>query len=86
MITGRIGSQFVAAFSITAVIQQMSSVLTQGVAQSSSIVVGHTLGSGDAKRAREEADAFVGLGIVVGVVAGVVILLVSCLLYTSRCV
>ena len=77
MITGRIGSQFVAAFSITAVIQQMSSVLTQGVAQSSSIVVGHTLGSGDAKRAGEEADAFVGLGIVVGVAAGVVILLVS---------
>lgn len=77
MITGRIGSQFVAAFSITAVIQQMSSVLTQGVAQSSSIVVGHTLGSKDAKKAQEEADAFVGLGIIVGVAAGVIILLVS---------
>lgn len=77
MITGRIGSQFVSAYSITTVIQQLSSVLTQGVAQSSSIVVGHTLGKGDLKKAGEEADAFVGLGIVVGIVAGVVIILAA---------
>ena len=44
MITGQVGAQFVAAYSITTVTQQMSSVLTQGVAQSSSVVIGHTLG------------------------------------------
>ena len=77
MITGQIGAQFVAAYSITTVVQQMSSVLTQGIAQSSSIVVGHTLGSGDTDRAKEEANAFLGLGIVVGIVAGGIILAVS---------
>lgn len=77
MVTGRIGSEFVAAYSITTVIQQLSSVLTQGVAQSSSIVIGHTLGRGERKKAKEEANAFVGLGMVVGLAAGGLILLVA---------
>ena len=69
MITGQIGSQFVAAYSITTVTQQMSTVLTQGVAQSSSVVIGHTLGGESVKKAKEEADAFIGLWLVVGVIA-----------------
>jgi putative MATE family efflux protein len=77
MITGRVGSQFVSAFSITTVVQQMSSVFTQGVAQSSSIVIGHTLGRGETKKAREEADEFLGLGIIVGAIAAVIILVIS---------
>src|SRR5699024_7990303 len=58
MITGQVGAQFVAAYSITTVTQQMSSVLTQGVAQSSSVVIGHTLGRSGPEKAKEEADAF----------------------------
>lgn len=77
MITGRVGSQFVSAFSITTVVQQMSSVLTQGIAQSSSIVIGHTLGRGETKKAREEAESFLGLGIIVGAIAAVIILVIS---------
>mgnify|MGYP002509866630 CR=1 FL=1 len=77
MITGRVGNQFVSAFAITTVVQQLSTVLTMGVAQSSSIIVGYTLGTGDVKKAREEADAFVGLGIAVGVIAAAIILIIS---------
>ena len=77
MITGQVGAQFVAAYSITTVTQQMSSVLTQGVAQSSSVVIGNTLGSSGTEKAKEEADAFIGLGIIVGVVAAGLILILS---------
>ena len=77
MVTGRIGAAFVSAYSITTVIQQLSSVLTQGIAQSSSIVIGHTLGRGERNKAKEEANAFVGLGMIVGAAAGVLILLVA---------
>lgn len=77
MITGQVGAQFVAAYSITTVTQQMSSVLTQGVAQSSSVVIGHTLGSSGTEKAKKEADAFIGLGILVGVVAAGLILILS---------
>lgn len=77
MITGQIGSQFVAAYSITTVTQQMSTVLTQGVAQSSSVVIGHTLGGESVKKAKEEADAFIGLGLVVGIIAAGLILILS---------
>ena len=44
MVMGRIGSQFVSANSITLVTQQLSTVFIQGAAQSSSVVVGNTLG------------------------------------------
>ena len=77
MVTGRVGAEFVAAYSITTVIQQLSSVLTQGVAQASSIVVGHTLGRGERRKAEKEAEAFVGIGIVVGFAAGGGILLLE---------
>ena len=77
MITGQVGAQFVAAYSITTVTQQMSSVLTQGVAQSSSVVIGHTLGRSGPEKAKEEADAFVGLGVIVGVAAAGLILVLA---------
>ena len=77
MISGRVGSQFVAAFSITTIVQQLSTVFTQGVANASGVIVGHTFGSGNVKKAKEEADAFVGLGIVVGIAAAVIIVIIS---------
>ena len=44
MVIGRIGGDFVAANAVTAVVQQMSSVLTQGFSQAGSIITGKTLG------------------------------------------
>ena len=64
MVMGRIGSQFVSANSITLVTQQLSTVFIQGAAQSSSVVVGNTLGEGKVARAKEEAERFMKMGII----------------------
>lgn len=77
MITGRVGKEFVSAYSITAVVMQTCSVLTQGLAQASSIITGHTLGTGDVERTKREADAFFGLSLAFGFIGAIVILIVA---------
>ena len=51
MVMGRIGTSFVAANSVTMVVQQLSSVLTQGISNASGIITGHTMGEGEIGRA-----------------------------------
>lgn len=77
MVIGRLGSQMVAANAITAVTQQLSSVLTAGMAQAGAIVTGHTLGIGDRRKAQEQGEAFFGLGILFGSIAALIIMIVS---------
>ena len=77
MVIGRLGESFVAANAITAVTQQMSSVVTVGFSQAGSIITGHTLGNGDKKKAQEQGYAFLGLGFLFGVVAAIIIMLIS---------
>lgn len=77
MVMGRIGSAFVSANSITVVTQQVSSVFVQGVAQSSSVIIGHTLGEGKVEQAREEGRKFLHMGMVLGVLTGGLIVLIS---------
>lgn len=77
MIMGRISKEFVSANSITFVTQQLSTVLIQGICHAGCIVTGHTLGKGERKKAQEQAWTFWGLGIIIGVFAGVIILAVS---------
>lgn len=77
MVMGRIGSQFVSANSITLVTQQLSTVFIQGAAQSSSVVVGNTLGEGKVARAKEEAERFMKMGIVLGALSTIIIILIS---------
>ncbi|MCR5178220.1 MAG: MATE family efflux transporter [Lachnospiraceae bacterium] len=76
IIMGHIGAAFVSANSITTVTQQLTTVLTQGIAQAGCIVTGHTLGQGDKERAQREAYTFMIFGAVLGLIAGVIILLV----------
>ena len=54
MIMGRIGDTFVAANSVTMVVQQLSSVLTQGVSHASCILTGHTMGRGEYDKAQKQ--------------------------------
>ncbi|HKM04170.1 MAG TPA: MATE family efflux transporter [Lachnospiraceae bacterium] len=77
MVVGRLGSQFVSANSITLVTQQLSTVFIQGAAQSSSVVVGHTLGEGNIERAKKEANIFLKMGLWMGVLSSVIIILIS---------
>ena len=74
MVMGRIGKVFVAANSITAVTQQLSTALIQGIAQAGCIVTGHNLGRGDYKRAKEQGWTFLFLGFAIGIVAGFIII------------
>ena len=73
MITGRMGKAFVAANSVTVVVQQLSSVLTTGVSNASGIITGHTMGQGDYKKAQKQGYTFFILGAVIGLVAAAII-------------
>ncbi|MBR2037629.1 MAG: MATE family efflux transporter [Lachnospiraceae bacterium] len=77
MVIGRLGESFVAANAVTAVTQQLSSVLIQGFSQAGAIVTGYTLGQGDREKAHRQGYAFLGLGIVFGAVAAGIIMLIS---------
>ena len=76
MVMGRIGSGFVSANSITAVIQQISTVLIQGICHAGCIITGHTLGRGEQERAQEQAWTFLWLGAIVGAAGAGIILLI----------
>ena len=77
MVIGRLGESFVAANAVTAVTQQLSSVMIQGFSQAGAIVTGYTLGEGDREKAQRQGYAFLGLGIVFGLVAAGIVLLIS---------
>lgn len=77
MVIGRLGESFVAANAITTVTQQLSSVLIQGFSQAGAIVTGHTLGKGERDLAYRQGYAFLGLGILFGMVSAGIIMLIS---------
>lgn len=77
MVIGRLGQTFVAANAITSVTQQVSSVVIQGVSQSGAIVTGQTLGEGDKEKTMEQGYGFLGLGILLGIIACLTIILIS---------
>lgn len=73
MIMGRIGEAFVAANAVTVVVQQLSSVLTTGIANASGIITGHTMGEGDYDKAQKQGYTFLILGFLIGCAAALVI-------------
>ncbi len=76
MVMGRIGAAFVAAHSVTTVVQQLSSVLTTGISNASGIITGHTMGQGDYAKAQRQGYTFLGMGFLIGCFAAVVIQIV----------
>ncbi len=77
MVIGRLGDNFVAANAVTAVTQQLSSVMIQGFSQAGAIVTGHTLGEGDREKAFDQGYAFLGLGMVFGLLSAGIVMLIS---------
>ena len=75
MIMGRIGKTFVAANSVTTVVQQLSSVLTTGVCNASGIITGHTMGEGNYEKAQKQGYAFLFMGFLIGCFSALVIYL-----------
>ncbi len=77
MIMGRISDAFVAANSMTTVVQQLASVLTMGISNASGIITGHTMGEGNYRKAQIQGYTFMGLAAVIGVLAAGIVLLVK---------
>lgn len=77
MVIGHLGKTFVAANAITAVTQQLSTVVVQGVSQSGAIVTGQTLGSGDRDKAMRQGHLFFRLGIGLGTISALFIILMK---------
>jgi len=75
IIMGHISPAFVAANSVTVVVQQLSSVLTTGISNASGIITGHTMGEGDYEKAQKQGYTFLFLGFLIGCAAALVILL-----------
>ena len=76
MIMGRIGSTYVAANSVVAVIYNLSSVFTFGIANSAAVLCGKTIGQGDMKKAQKAAATLNLCAFVVGCIMSIVILVV----------
>jgi len=77
MIVGRMGKAFMSANSVTAMMQQLSSVLTQGVSHASCIITGHTMGEGNTEKAQRQGYTFLFFSFVLGLVAAAIILILS---------
>lgn len=77
VVMGHIGAEFVAANSITAVTQQLSTVVIQGIAQAGCVTTGNTLGEGDRERAQEQGVTCVALGFIVGCIGCVIIMVIK---------
>lgn len=77
MVIGRLGESFVAANAVTAVTQQLSSVMIQGFSQAGAIVTGYTLGEGDREKAHRQGYAFLGIGLVFGLIAAGIVMVIS---------
>lgn len=75
MVIGRLGGAFTAANAITAVTQQLSTVVIQGVSQAGAIVTGQTLGRGEKEKTMDQGYMFLGLGLALGTVSALFIML-----------
>ena len=75
MVIGRLGATFVAANAITAVTQQLSTVVIQGVSQAGAIVTGQTLGTGNKEKTMEQGWLFLGLGFGLGAISALFIMI-----------
>lgn len=77
VVMGHIGSQFVSANAITNVVQRVSTIFITGIAYSGCIITGQTLGKQQVDAARKQGYTFLGLGLVIGMAAAVIIKIIS---------
>lgn len=67
----------VAANSISGIVQQLSTVVIFGIANSAAVIVGKSIGAGHVERAKDESFTFTILSIVLGILACAVILVLK---------
>lgn len=77
MVIGRLGQSFVAANAVTAVAQQLSSVMIQGFSQAGAIITGYTLGEGNKEKAKRQGYSFLLIGGIFGLISALIITIIS---------
>jgi len=77
VIIGHLGGTMVSANAITAVTQQLSTVVVQGVSQAGAIVTGQTLGEGKKEQTMKQGYLFFGLGLALGLISALFITIVK---------
>ena len=76
MIVGRLGSGFVAANAIAAVVERLCTAFSGGVSQASAMITGNALGEGKEKVVKNQGYAFLGLGLLLGIFGAALIILI----------
>lgn len=76
VIVGRMGTEYVAANSISSVLNQLVTIVVFGVASSAAVIIGNTIGQGNYELAHQRSKSFVRLSVGMGVVSGLATLLV----------
>ncbi len=77
VIMGHLGSDAVAANSVTSIVRSLVSCLIRGVGGAAGIIVGNALGSGDLPKAKDYAGRLARLSACVGIGTGVVLIAIS---------
>lgn len=77
MIMGRMGSEMVAANSISSIVMQLATILVGGLASASSIMTGNNVGKGNYEKARKEGITFLIVGIAVGIIGAIIIVVLK---------
>ncbi|RPF42259.1 putative MATE family efflux protein [Hydrogenoanaerobacterium saccharovorans] len=77
IVLGKMGSVIVAANSICQVVVQFVSVFFQGVGNSAAVIIGNTIGQGEYDKAKERAKTFLAISVILGVFAGIIMLVLK---------
>lgn len=77
VIMGHMGSDAVAANSITSIAKALISCVSRGLGNGASIMIGNVLGSGDMEKAKQYASRLTKLSICVGVITGLSLMAIS---------
>lgn len=76
-IMGRMGTDAVAANSIAAIIQNIATVASFGLAEAGSILLGHSLGKGDFTTAQKNANTVLKVSLIAGIACCLLMLLME---------
>lgn len=77
VIMGHMGSDAVAANSITGIVKQMTSCLARGISGGAGVMIGNLLGAGQLEKAKQYGGRITRLVIVVGIVTGLLLMAIS---------
>jgi len=77
VIIGHIGTSFVAANSIVAMIQRLCTVMTQGIGQAAAVITGNNVGSGKLDKAYRESTTMIILTVLFSLGTSLILMIIG---------